>query len=60
MDTEIFWNHCIQEDFKSRFVRQFFETICRQYLIRQNRSRFEKRIEDDRMILIAPRQLYQS
>jgi AAA+ ATPase superfamily predicted ATPase len=38
MDQEAFWNRYIQEDFESVYVPQAFETICRQYLIRQNRQ----------------------
>ena len=38
MDSPIFWDRYIQEDFESRFVPQSFETLCRQYLIRKNRQ----------------------
>ena len=38
MDSPIFWDRYIQEDFESRFVPQSFETLCRQYLIWKNRQ----------------------
>ena len=37
MDQTVFWDRYIQEDFENQFVPQAFETVCRQYLIRQNR-----------------------
>lgn len=37
MDQAVFWNRYIQDDFESQFVPKAFETVCRQYLIRQNR-----------------------
>lgn len=37
MDAEAFWNRYIQTDFENVYVPQAFETVCRQYLIRQNR-----------------------
>ena len=38
MDSSVFWNRYIQEDFESRYVPQAFEAVCRQYLIKQNRQ----------------------
>ena len=38
MDQTVFWDRYIQEDFENRFVPQAFETVCKQYLIRQNRQ----------------------
>ena len=38
MDKKVFWERYIQEDFESKFVLLSFETVCRQYLIRQNRQ----------------------
>lgn len=37
MDSEVFFDRYIKEDFETHYVPQAFETICRQYLIRQNR-----------------------
>ncbi len=38
MNQEAFWDRYIADNFESQFVPQAFETICRQYLIRQNRQ----------------------
>lgn len=38
LDSEVFYERFIQDDFEQRFVPHAFEGICRQYLIRQNRS----------------------
>ena len=38
MDQAVFWDRYIREDFENRFVPQAFETVCKQYLIRQNRQ----------------------
>ncbi len=36
MPPENFWNRYIANDFNASYVPHFFETICRQFLIRQN------------------------
>ncbi|MBQ3760507.1 MAG: ATP-binding protein [Clostridia bacterium] len=38
MDENVFWERYIQEDFEKYYVPKAFETVCRQYLIRQNRK----------------------
>lgn len=38
MDPEVFFSRYIQEDFDTWFVPHEFEEICKQYLIRMNRS----------------------
>lgn len=38
MDSEVFFERYIAEDFETKYVPRIFESICRQYLIRQNRS----------------------
>lgn len=38
LDSNVFYDRFIQNDFEQRFVPHAFESICRQYLIRQNRS----------------------
>ncbi len=38
MDAKAFWMRYVEDDFESLYVPQAFETICRQYLIRQNRA----------------------
>lgn len=38
MDSEAFFERYIAEDFESKYVPHVFESVCRQYLIRQNRS----------------------
>ena len=37
MDPQVFYERYIQDDFESWYVPHGFESICRQYLIRQNR-----------------------
>lgn len=37
MDPEIFYDRYIKDDFETEYVPSAFETICKQYLIRQNR-----------------------
>lgn len=37
MDPEIFYDRYIKSDFETAYVPHIFETICKQYLIRQNR-----------------------
>jgi hypothetical protein len=36
MDSEVFYDKYIAEDFEKNYVPHQFEEICRQYLIRQN------------------------
>lgn len=38
MDSEIFYDKYIAEDFETKYVPKIFETICKQYLIRRNRA----------------------
>ena len=38
LDEELFYNRYIGDDFETQYVPRCFETICRQYLIRQNRA----------------------
>ena len=38
MDENVFYDRYISSHFESQHVPQVFETICRQYLIRQNRA----------------------
>lgn len=38
LDEEAFYDRYIKEDFEVRYVPRCFETICKQYLIRQNRA----------------------
>ncbi len=37
LDSETFYTRYIEKDFEERHVPRFFEEICRQYLVRQNR-----------------------
>ncbi|MCR5367576.1 ATP-binding protein [Eubacterium sp.] len=37
MDSDVFYNKYISDDFEEKYVPHKFEEICRQYLIRQNR-----------------------
>ena len=37
MDSEVFYDKYISDDFEDIYVPHIFEDICRQYLIRQNR-----------------------
>lgn len=37
MEPEIFYDRYIKSDFETAYVPHIFETICKQYLIRQNR-----------------------
>ena len=37
MEPEIFYDRYIKNDFETAYVPHIFETICKQYLIRQNR-----------------------
>ena len=36
MNEDAFWERYIEEDFETHYVPKAFETVCRQYLIRQN------------------------
>ena len=38
LDEEVFYDRYIREDFETKYVPRAFESICRQYLIRQNRA----------------------
>lgn len=38
MDAEVFYARYIEDDFETRYVPHAFEDICRQYLIRQNKT----------------------
>lgn len=38
MDSEVFYDKYIAEDFETKHVPKVFEDICRQYLIRQNKA----------------------
>ncbi len=38
MDPEVFYARYIEHDFETDYVPHLFESICKQYLIRQNRS----------------------
>lgn len=38
MDTEVFYKKYIEEDFETQHVPKVFEDICRQYLVRLNRT----------------------
>ena len=37
MDSDIFYDRYIAEDFEIKYVPKVFEDVCRQYLIRKNR-----------------------
>ncbi len=39
MDSEVFYDKFIEADFEEHYVPQAFEQICKQFLIRKNRSR---------------------
>ena len=38
LDEDVFYDRYINEDFETQYVPQIFENICKQYLIRQNRT----------------------
>ena len=38
MDSEIFYDKYIEEDFETKHVPKIFQDICKQYLIRKNKS----------------------
>ena len=38
MDSDVFYDKYIADDFETKYVPKSFETICRQYLIRKNRK----------------------
>ena len=38
MDSDIFYDKYIAQDFETKYVPKIFETICKQYLIRRNRK----------------------
>ena len=38
LDEDVFFDRYIAEDFETKYVPRIFETVCKQYLIRQNRA----------------------
>lgn len=38
LDEDVFYDRYINEDFETQYVPRIFENICKQYLIRQNRT----------------------
>lgn len=38
LDEDVFYDRYISEDFETRHVPRVFESVCRQYLIRENRA----------------------
>lgn len=38
LDEDMFFERYISEDFETQYVPRVFETVCKQYLIRQNRA----------------------
>lgn len=38
MDSDVFYDRYIAEDFETKYVPHVFESICKQYLIRRNRK----------------------
>lgn len=38
MDSDVFYDRYIAEDFETKYVPKSFERICKQYLIRKNRK----------------------
>lgn len=38
MDSDIFYDKYIADDFETKYVPKIFETVCKQYLIRKNRK----------------------
>ena len=38
MDSDVFYDKYIAEDFETKYIPKSFERICRQYLIRKNRN----------------------
>ena len=38
LDEDVFYDRYIKEDFEAKHVPRVFEAVCRQYLIRENRS----------------------
>ncbi len=37
LDTDVFYDRFVADDFETRYVPHVFEEVCRQYLVRQNR-----------------------
>lgn len=37
LDSEVFYDRYVSDDFETQFVPHAFEEVCRQYLVRQNR-----------------------
>ena len=46
LDEDVFYDRYINEDFETQYVPRIFETVCRQYLIRQNNGEFDTVTED--------------
>ena len=38
LDPEVFYNRHVSKDFEGNYVPHMFEEVCRQYLVRQNRT----------------------
>lgn len=38
LDPEVFYDRYVNDDFETQFVPHAFEEVCRQYLVRQNRT----------------------
>lgn len=38
LDPEVFYDRYVDDDFEHQFVPHAFESVCRQYLVRQNRA----------------------
>lgn len=38
LDSEVFYDRFVNDDFENRFVPHAFEEICRQYLVRKNKA----------------------
>ena len=38
LDPEVFYDRYVNDDFETQFVPRAFEEVCRQYLVRQNRT----------------------
>lgn len=38
MDSDIFYNKYIADDFETKYIPKIFETVCKQFLIRKSRK----------------------
>ena len=53
MDSEVFYEKYISEDFETKYVPKIFEDVCRQYLIRKNRMGcMDEIFEKNRKVLL--------